>query len=41
MHATVPLPKDDYSFLLLSPAKHMVYLAGSTIKIKDGEKEPC
>lgn len=39
MHRTVPVPKDDCSFLLLSPAKHIVSLAGGTIKKNDGKKK--
>lgn len=31
MHCTVPVPKNDCSFLLLSPAKYILYLAGKTM----------
>lgn len=38
MHCTVPVPKDDCSFLLLSPAKYIMYLAGRTVKTRDEKK---
>lgn len=39
MHCIVPVPKDDCSFLLLSPAKYIMYLAGRTMKTRDGKKK--
>lgn len=38
MHCAVPVAKEDCGFLLLSPAKYIVYLAGGTMKTRDEKK---
>lgn len=39
MHCTVPVPKDDCSFLLLRTTKYIMYLAGRIMKTRHEKRD--